>query len=86
VDKIYSFEILSSTEWNFPQSFSPNVYINIEETFEIKLEAIKAYSSELRSYPHPRSLEGIRIKAMQRGMESGFRFAEAFELVRSLQV
>ncbi len=82
---IYACEIPSSTEWNYPLSFSPNVYVNIEETIELKLNALAEYRSELRTYPHPRSLEGVRLKAMQRGMEVGYNYAEAFELVRSLR-
>jgi len=82
VKSIYAFEILSSTEWNYPLSFSPNVYFNIEDTLDLKLQAMAEYKSELREYPHPRSLEGIKIKAKQRGMEVGFCYAEAFELIR----
>ena len=82
VKSIYAFEVLSSTEWNYPLSFSPNVYFNIEDTLDLKLQAMAEYKSELREYPHPRSLEGIKIKAKQRGMEVGFCYAEAFELIR----
>ncbi|WP_456392071.1 PIG-L deacetylase family protein [Persephonella sp.] len=82
VKQIYSFEVLSSTEWNYPLSFSPNVYFDIEKTLELKLKAMSAYEMELREYPHPRSLEGIKIKAGQRGIEAGFYYAEAFELIR----
>ena len=82
IKEIYSFEVLSSTEWNYPQKFSPNVYFDISETIEIKLKAMQEYTSELREFPHPRSLEGIRIKARQRGMEVGLLYAEAFEVVR----
>lgn len=85
VRSIYSFEVLSSTEWNYPQGFSPNLYFDIEETLEIKLEAMKAYSLELRRFPHPRSVEGIKIKASQRGMEIGLRYAEAFEVIRDVR-
>ncbi len=85
VKEIYSFEILSSTEWNYPLSFSPNVYINIEETINIKINAMKEYVNEIREYPHPRSVEGIEILAKKRGMEVGYRYAEAFELVRLLK-
>ncbi len=85
VRTIYSFEVLSSTEWNYPLSFSPNVYFNIENTLDLKLKAMMEYKMELREYPHPRSIEGIRTKAMQRGMEVGFPYAEAFELVRCLK-
>ncbi len=82
---IYSFEILSSTEWRYPYAFSPNMYINIEDTIELKLKAMEAYMSELREFPHPRSIEGIKVKAMQRGMEVGLRYAEAFEVIRDIR-
>ena len=82
VKSIYAFEVLSFTEWNYPLSFSPNVYFNIEDTLGLKLKAMSEYKNELREYPHPRSLEGIKIKAKQRGMEAGFSYAEAFELIR----
>jgi len=85
VKEIYAFEVLSSTEWNYPLSFSPNVYFDIGDTLELKLKAITEYKSELREYPHPRSLKGIEIKARQRGMEVGFSYAEAFECVRYMR-
>ena len=30
IKKLISFEVPSSTEWNYPQSFNPNYFINIE--------------------------------------------------------
>jgi len=85
VKEIYSFEILSSSEWNFPYSFFPSAYFDISETIELKLKAMAEYTSEIREFPHPRSLEGIKIKARQRGMEVGCLCAEAFEVVRILK-
>ena len=84
VKEVYSFEILSSTEWNYPISFTPNVYFDIKDTMNLKLKAMEKYSSELREYPHPRSLKGIKLKAKQRGLEVGLEYAEAFELVRKV--
>jgi LmbE family N-acetylglucosaminyl deacetylase len=86
VKELYSFEVLSSTEWSFPHLFRPSVYFDITMTLDIKKEAMKCYTSELRDPPHPRSLEGIEVKAKQRGMEVGLAYAEAFELVRSIFV
>ncbi len=83
--EIFSFEVLSSTEWNYPQKFFPNIYFDISETIDIKLKAMQEYTSELRDFPHPRSLEGIKIKARQRGMEVGLPYAEAFEVVRIIR-
>ncbi len=82
--EIYSFEVPSSTEWNVPYSFAPNLYVDISSTWRTKIEALKLYEGELREWPHPRSLEGLEVKARQRGMEVGCDFAEAFMLVRSV--
>jgi len=84
--EIYTFETLSSTEWQSKngQVFNPNKYVNIEDTIEQKIKAMKEYKGEIRNYPHPRSPEGIKILASFRGLESGLRFAEAFETVREI--
>ena len=85
VKEIYSFEVLSSTEWNYPLSFSPDVFFDISETIDIKLAAMEKYQSELKEYPHPRSLKGIRLNAEQWGMKTGLKYAEAFKLVRLIK-
>jgi LmbE family N-acetylglucosaminyl deacetylase len=85
VKEIYSFEVLSSTEWNFPLRFSPEVFFDISETIDIKLAAMEKYQSELKEFPHPRSLKGIRLNAEQWGMKTGLKYAEAFKLVRLIK-
>jgi len=83
--EVYSFEIPSSTEWSFQKIngvFSPNFFVDISSSVQKKIEAIKAYESEMREFPHPRSLEGIALLAEKRGMEVGVESAEAFELIR----
>jgi LmbE family N-acetylglucosaminyl deacetylase len=85
VKEVYSFEILSSTEWNFPANFCPDVFFDIEKTLNLKLTAIKEYQQELRDFPHPRSLKGIEVNAMNWGMKSGMKYAEAFQAVRILK-
>lgn len=86
VNRIYSFEVLSSTEWNYPNSFSPNVYVDISKAIDAKVQAMRAYKSEVKAWPHPRSIEAIRILARKRGCEVGFEFAEAFELIREVSL
>jgi LmbE family N-acetylglucosaminyl deacetylase len=83
VKTIYAFEILSSSEWSFPQRFSPNVFFDVKETINKKMEALRMYHTELRDYPHPRSLNGVYHSAQLWGMRVGVPFAEAFELVRN---
>ena len=82
VEEIYSFEILSSTEWNYPLSFSPDIFFDISATIDSKLEAMKEYQSELCEYPHPRSLEGIELNAKYHGMRVGKKYVEAFKTIR----
>lgn len=85
VKEVYSFEVLSSSEWNFSVNFNPDVFYDISGTMTQKISAMKKYQKELRQYPHPRSLRGIRIKAESWGMKVGVKFAEAFKTVRILR-
>lgn len=85
VREIYSFEIASSTEWNYPVSFSPDTFFDISETIENKLKALEIYKAELRDFPHPRSIEGVRLKAKYWGMLTGLGYAEAFRTIRVLK-
>jgi LmbE family N-acetylglucosaminyl deacetylase len=84
VKEIYAFEIASSTEWNVPYSFSPTMYVNIHDTLDAKIEALKCYETEIRDFPHPRSEKNLRAMATVRGATSAFQAAEAFEVLRVL--
>ncbi len=85
VKEIYSFEVLSSTEWNYPLSFSPDCFYNISETVQLKVDAMAKYKGESREFPHPRSSEGILLNAKQWGMKTGIPYAEAFKVVRLIK-
>lgn len=81
------FEVPSSTEWQPPASgpaFAPNWFIDIDDTLEAKLDALRVYGSEMRPWPHPRSLEAAAHLARWRGASSGVPAAEAFMLGRHL--
>lgn len=85
VKEIYSFEVLSSTEWRFPLTFSPDCFFDISETITLKAKAMEKYTSELGEYPHPRSIKGIYLNAENWGMKTGMSYAEAFKTVRILR-
>mgnify|MGYP000889105075 CR=1 FL=1 len=85
VREIYSFEIISSTEWNYPLSFSPDVFFDITDTLNLKLKAMSEYSSELKDFPYPRSLDGIKLNASYWGMKTGIKYVEAFKTVRCIK-
>jgi LmbE family N-acetylglucosaminyl deacetylase len=85
VEKVLMYEVPSSTEQSPPlpeNAFLPNYYIDISSFIESKIKACECYRTEKRLYPHPRSAEAIRVLAKKRGTEIGFRFAEAFMLLR----
>lgn len=84
IKHVLVYEARSETEWGF-LPFTPTVYENIADEMESKLEAMKVYASEVKSFPHPRSLEAIEALAKTRGSEAGLKRAEAFMLVRSVR-
>jgi|TARA_B110000438_G_scaffold223948_1_gene217638 N-acetylglucosamine malate deacetylase 1 len=85
VKELYSFEVLSSTEWNYPIRFQPNIFVNISKQLEKKLKAMSMYKNEIRKFPHPRSLENMKNVASRWGSIMGSNYAEAFELIRKLE-
>lgn len=85
VRDIYSFEVPSSTDWNYPHVFSPNMFIDITGTIDKKIEALKCYETELKGCHILRTEESIRCIAKRWGAISGLRCAEAFEAVRIIR-
>jgi LmbE family N-acetylglucosaminyl deacetylase len=85
VQTLLFFEIPSSTEWR-PTAvgipFSPNWFVDITATLELKQKALSCYRDEMRQWPHPRSIEGVEHLARWRGVSNGVEAAEAFMLGR----
>ncbi len=85
VKEIFCFEILSSTEWEYPLTFSPNIFFDVTTTLELKKMAMLKYTSEIREFPHPRSIKAIELNSKNWGMKIGVKYAESFLCVRSLK-
>jgi len=88
IPEIYSFYIPSSTDWINPTDanhFIPNVFVNVEAEIEQKIKALKAYETEMKKYPHSRSLESLRIFSQYWGTRIGKQYVEPFILVRSVK-
>ena len=86
---VYGFETVSSTEWAFHSrgtAFRPNRFIGIEATLGRKLDALRAYEAEMRDFPHPRSYETVEALARLRGSTVGLAAAEAFSVLREVEV
>ncbi len=80
VKQILCYEIQGNTK----VPFVPNVFENIEKEFSYKIKGFKMYKSEIEEFPNPRSIIAIENLAIRRGIESGTKKAEAFELIRSI--
>jgi LmbE family N-acetylglucosaminyl deacetylase len=84
IRRILAYETLSETHLAPPYlapAFQPNVFVDITETLETKLEAMRAYSSQLQADNLPRSIRALRALATLRGTHVGVSAAEAFVLL-----
>ena len=83
--KIMSYFVPSSTDYNPFSNFNGNIYYDVEDTFQTKLQCLKNnYDKEMRKYPHTRSYENIENLMKVWGSEVGLKYAEKFELVREI--
>ena len=88
VKKIYAYETLSETEWAAPfrsDIFIPDHFVDIEQYFQAKLDAMSCYTGQVRTFPNPRSLELIEALAKFRGSTVGYSRAEAFMTIRTIE-
>lgn len=85
IKRVMSYETLSETDFALPGDanlFQPNVYFDISEYLQHKLEIMALYPDECSEFPFPRSVEALTAQARLRGSQSGYRAAEAFMLLR----
>ena len=82
IETVYAFDTASSTEWAYPRTFVPDTWIDIGDTLDTKIRAMACYESELREYPHPRSLEALKYRARAWGAQVCLEAAEVFMTVR----
>lgn len=88
VKRIYVYETLSETGINIPtaeNTFIPNVFVDISEYLDKKLEAMSFFKSQVHPFPDLRALETIEALAKFRGATVNVKAAEAFMLVREIQ-
>ena len=87
VRRILAYETLSETDFGIDPSlapFRPNVFVNIERWFAKKESIMEVFSSELGTFPFPRSIEAMRAQAALRGTAAGCRAAECFMLLKDI--
>lgn len=87
VRRILMMETVSETDFSpsfSGEAFVPNVFIDVSEHFDRKLEILSVFSEELEAHPFPRSLEHVRALAVHRGAAAGCALAEAFVLLKEI--
>ena len=84
IETVYAFDTASSTEWAYPRTFNPDTWVDISSTLSQKLEAMGCYESEVRDYPHPRSLKSLKYRAHAWGNHCCMDAAEVFMTVRKV--
>ncbi|GMN04247.1 PIG-L deacetylase family protein [Erythrobacter sp. MTPC3] len=85
--RIYAYETLSETNWAAPgitEAFIPNVFFDISNTLERKLNAFERFKSQVKPTPDERSLKTIRALATLRGSTAFLEAAEAFMMIREI--
>jgi LmbE family N-acetylglucosaminyl deacetylase len=88
VNRVLAYETLSETHLAPPYlvpAFQPNVFINISETLDRKLLAMREYKSQIQPDNFPRSIEGLKALARVRGTHIGVEAAEGFVLIGEYQ-
>lgn len=78
----FTVDTIVQTGQGLPQY---NVFVDIGDTLEIKLKAMQAYETEVREYPHPRSLAALRHAACRNGSLVGLKAAEVFHMILELK-
>lgn len=84
IKRILMYETITETDFApaLPENmFTPNVFVDISEYIDKKIEIMQIYASEVMEAPLPRSLENIRNLAQYRGARIGVKTAEAFQLI-----
>ena len=78
---------LSETEFapsTKEDSFIPNVFVDISEHIDKKIEIMQVFDSEMEEHPSPRSERNLRALGTFRGAMAGCEYAEAFVLLKEI--
>ena len=87
IKRILAYETLSETDFATSpdiNAFTPNVFIDISEFLQEKLQIMQIYKSEMGLFPFPRSEKSIIALAQIRGAAAGCEAAEAFMLLKEI--
>jgi LmbE family N-acetylglucosaminyl deacetylase len=84
IQRVLMYETLSETEFSpaiRENAFIPNVYVDISDFMDKKLEIMSVFVDEVMPDNLPRSFSAIKALAAYRGSRIGVKYAEAFSLI-----
>ncbi|MCK5188181.1 MAG: PIG-L family deacetylase, partial [Deltaproteobacteria bacterium] len=87
IRRVLMYEIPSETDFApaLPETaFFPNIFSDISQHLEKKIEIMRVYKGEMKKHPFPRSEQNIRSLATVRGATANVEYAEAFMLLREV--
>lgn len=88
IKRLLTYFVPSSSEYNDVDAeniFLPNIFVDIGPEMEKKLKAYSCYKTEIKPYPHPRSIEAMKVYAQAWGVRVGMEYAEPFRLIRAIR-
>lgn len=88
VKSVLAYETLSETEFGLKpedSGFRPNIFIDISNYLDRKIEIMQMYAGEMADFPFPRSEVMLRALSQLRGSQSGAQAAEAFMLLKEIR-
>lgn len=87
VRRVLMYECPSESEYaRSPFSFRADVLVDIGPYVERKWEILSLYDGEVGRHPFPRSREAVAARAVVHGATAGCAAAEAFMLIRELDL
>ena len=87
VRRVRAYETLSETEFSLrgnETGFSPNLWVDISDYLDEKVEIMKLFRNEMGVSPFPRSESAIRALAAFRGGVAGVIAAESFVSLKEI--
>lgn len=78
---MYEYPFIS---WSYESLNGGSLYVDISESLDHKIEALKKHKSQIREGRHMISPETVRLWAEKRGLEASIDYAEKYSILRAV--
>lgn len=87
IKRVLAYETMSETDFGMkPEDggFRPNVFVDISQQLNRKLDILEIFESEVHEFPFPRSRKSLEALSCVRGAQCNSQAAEAFMLIKEI--